>query len=876
MATARARSQSAILSVAVLSWIVLLAALAQGCGGEVAPDEGGERHVSIVFRSEKQNGREIGLPWLEPAIARADAQAMVAAFAWEKTAPLRELDADGAPALYYAAVYLRSREEVGVLDQVGIHHSFMPLFEHEQRKWDGQKGRMSQSTDGKGALLFAVVPGRIYNEIRKWALAGDPLVSAIILRDVPKEAQNAQGSLSYDFLVASRFKYRGMEPIRPSASGENAGTSQQKLVILTARLALKAVAEAAEEIPRAIARAAGDRDRNGLIFGWGAAGTITLRLTLDVHDVDPAFADASMVRAWGKDLGTPVMLPGVRVSVWSRGDATVAYLPTLFEGTTNAASMATIKMAKNRAVRSLCVATENDAAEITDLLTEIEVCDFEGSVDKSIDNLKFDTWANVTISDPYFNILAQATEARAYLTDVVGYSPHKATIVVGWIADAMGLVGTGAPFAPCLGFPNASADLIVLPVLGFIAAVPVVGPPLAAALAAATPLMAADIFFPEGDALTSRGAPTHEYGHFAMCSMLYDSSVFRITTAWTSAVVDRIGGGAVPGPIASKAYDIEAFADFFAGQVVGGTNYFAPGLARTSGMSYCDVNATPPDDCLDENFSSEATFFDQVARVATTMHDAFDGDRYNSSFTNQPGNGNVWTRASSVDPLVFAGTSRNGDKHDEEVLLPGAALRTFVGKLDDLNGTKFMTSLADTIRENGYDWCQTCRVFALHAGVDPQTQPPAAFYAKCAQAPISTWVGAAPDANDPTSCNFGECPYPLTLQYGPNGLVCAPCAANQIWVNPTTCATCPPGTQVVNNQCMTCTTGGTCTPACPERQHFENGACVDCPFSQVSVDGVCQDCPPGMYRYHNTCVTDCPPELDETIIVDGVCTYILK
>lgn len=864
-----------VRTLALFFSLVVLALVAQGCGAATVDDSGGgDRHVSLVFRSEKRGGQEVGLPWLEPAIGRVEAQAMVADFAWAKTTPLRELDADGAPALYYATVYLRSREERKVLDHVGIHHSFMPLFEHEQRRWDGKKGRMSQSTDGKGALLFAVVPGRIYNEIRKWALAGDPLVSAIILRDVPEHARNAEGSLSYDFLVASRFKYRGMDPIRPQASGDPVGSTQQKLVILTARLALKAVAEAAEEIPRAIARAAGDRDRNGLIFGWGAAGTIRLRLTLDVHDTDDHFPDAPMVRAWGKDAGSPVMLPGVRVSVWSRGDATVAYLPTLFEGTTNAASMAVITMAKDRAVRQLCIATENDAAEITDLLTEVEVCDFEGSVDRSIDHLKSDTWAHVTIVDPYFNILAQSTEARAYLVDVVGYTPHQATINVGWIADAMGAAGTGAPFTPCLGFPNASADLIVLPLLGFVAAIPVAGPGLAATLAAATPLLAVDMFYPDSEALRSRGVPTHEYGHFAMCSMLYDASAFRITTAWTSAVVDRIGSGADPGPIASKAYDIEAFADFFAGQVAGGTNYFEAGpLASIGPMYYCDVNDPGDkehDDCLDRNYSEEDTFRHQIARVATTLHDAFDGDRYDSSFVNRPGNGNVWT-TSPIGTYVFGGASRNGDAHDEQVLLPGAALRTFVGKLDDLNGTKFMSSLAETIRENGYDWCQTCRVFSLHAGVLPGAAA-AAHYAACAQAPIASWVGAAPDATSPTSCNFTECPYPLVLQDGPS---CGACAAGQIWVNPTTCATCPPGTQVVKNQCMTCTPGATCTPACPERQHLVNGSCVDCPFSEVSVDGVCQPCPAGMYRYHNACVTQCPPELDTTIIVDGVCTYML-
>ena len=67
--------------------------------------------------------------------------------------------------------------------------------------------------------------------------------------------------------------------------------------------------------------------------------------------------------------------------------------------------------------------------------------------------------------------------------------------------------------------------------------------------------------------------------------------------------------------------------------------------------------------------------------------------------------------------MVWDGASRNGDRHDEQVFLPGPAIRTLVGKLDSFQESKFMPSLAETIRENGYDWCQTCRVFSLHAGV---------------------------------------------------------------------------------------------------------------------------------------------------------------
>ena len=86
------------------------------------------------------------------------------------------------------------------------------------------------------------------------------------------------------------------------------------------------------------------------------------------------------------------------------------------------------------------------------------------------------------------------------------------------------------------------------------------------------------------------------------------------STVWTSAVADRIGSSAVPPASASEAYGIEAFADFFAGQVVGGTNYFHAGTITSVNMSYCDVHAANPADCLEHNYSSESDFFAQVGR----------------------------------------------------------------------------------------------------------------------------------------------------------------------------------------------------------------------------------------------------------------------
>jgi hypothetical protein len=865
MRTDRARSHTLYWSLFAL---VLFLFAAPGCGRFQEADSSAPKDVSIDMRSEKRDGVEVGLPWLEPAISRSEGAALVKDFDWAKTSPLREVDADGSPALYYGVAYLVSRDQREILDQAGLHHSTLPLFQHERDKWNGKKGKIAQSTDGKGAFVFTIIPGRIYNLIRREAIAGDALLPAILLRDVPKGALNAEGSLSYDLLARARFKYRGLEPIH-EATG--IGTTQQKLVITTARAALKAVADAAEAVPRLVALALGNRDRDGLLFGWGAAGSARLNLVLDVHDTDPAFGGTSMRRAWGSDSGKPVMLPGVRVSIWSRGDATVLDLPTLFEATTDKDSIAVFNIARHRDVRDLCIATENDAAEITDFLTEIEVCNFEHDTDRNIDNLGAGpTNATVTIADTNFNILAQVTEGRAFLQDVVGYSPHKATIVVGWIANAMGAFGTGAPFSPCLGFSNVSADILVVDILGLIAAVPVAGPPLAIALGAVTPLLAADIFFPDGDALDSRGVATHEYGHFATCSMLYDSGVTRLSTAWTSAVADRIMSGAVPPASADEAYAIEAFADFFAGQVVGGTNYFQAGTISSLSISYCDANAPNPNNCLDRNFSNQSDFHAQVARVATTLEDAFDG-----AFTGAHRliNGNVWTQPSPGAPVVWAGGAYSGDAFDEEVYLPGPAIRSFMGKIDSFQASTFMPALAQTIRENGFDWCKTCRVFSLHAGV-AASAPPADHYAACNAAPIVSWVGAGPDPALPASCTFTECAPPLVLTSSADGITCARCPDGQVRVDAQTCGLCPPGTQVVNDQCQTCV-NNVCTPACPERQQMVNGVCQDCAFSEVSVNGVCQACPAGQYRYENTCVATCPPPPVGWVlsIVDGVCGY---
>jgi hypothetical protein len=849
--------------------------------------------LTIDFRSETQDGVEIGLPHLPPAVSTEDVRALVEGFSWNATTPLPELDDEGNPTLYYARIYVKSREEIAALDQAYIQASTMPLLSSERAQWSGMKGRMQSPSDGRGILLFSVIPGRIYNIVREQALLGDPLFEAIEIVELPEEARTTKGSFSYAGLRAAGFRFRGIDFARPQ--DPDVGRSQQPVVLLAAREVLKLAAEAADELNRLIAKAAGNRDRNGW-FGWGAAGSANIFFQTDLRETDPAFGgvlpptgsstpDLSQPvrRAWGDTAGQVVKLPGVRISVWSQGDATVAWLATLFEGTTNGNGEATVTVAKNRTVEALCVAVENDAAEVTEFLTEAEVCDFKAFSQGTMDDLEALTWVTIRIQDEYFNVLAQATESKKYLEQVVGYSPHKVDVLVGPIANTLGYVNGGAAFAPCLGFPNLSADFLVA---GIVALVALVNQPAAVYLGTIGPILAVDVVLPGGgDNLRSHGVMTHEYGHFATCSILFDDDPTSISTVWTNAVIDRLGGGEDASNHAG--YTVEAVADFFSAQVVGGTNYFSCGFGHQQAISYCKATNEPPagapapiDECLERNDSATGTFEGQTARVATTMHDAFDGHLiWNAGGeADKPSNADMWVENAS-GLFVFSWDNHDCQAYDETVALPGSAFYDVVARLDGFGQNRLLYSLADTMFDHGYDWCEICDVFAIHdaslAGVPNPS--PLDRYTACAAAPIASWLGMAPNNQLPGSCNFAGCPDGTIPDY--LGNACVACAPGQVEVDGWECQSCPTGAVVIDNQCRYCQPGAPpdqCTTACPGRTELQNGVCVECDWAEVSIDGVCQPCPEGQVRQDNTCVVTCTPCGDETVVQDGVCVCIIN
>ena len=96
----------------------------------------------------------------------------------------------------------------------------------------------------------------------------------------------------------------------------------------------------------------------------------------------------------------------------------------------------------------------------------------------------------------------------------------------------------------------------------------------------------------------SRLVPTHEYGHYALCSLMAARDENKFARMYGQAAADGVAGQTADKP---HVYINEGFADFVSAQVVGGADYFdppgsLPDTSRTngrilSGPNYCPATA---------------------------------------------------------------------------------------------------------------------------------------------------------------------------------------------------------------------------------------------------------------------------------------------
>lgn len=846
---------------------------------------------------------------LPPVLTPEQCAAAVAPFpGWEKVEPVPEYDAQGLPTLWYAMVPISRPDQLEGLGVLGVHVEMKPIFTDAatEAKWAGQTGSITESTCGGAGIVWALVPGPVFNAIKTVTLdRNEVFFDAIIIQPVPGPFANASITYqsmhpaSYTALRDVGFVYRTMAPPPEDPNAPAAAPADAEPTLEFIGGWISDAVNFVQSIPRRVTGAIGSVDC------W-INDCVNLSVRLDVRNTDTAFGgsigapaatgpdtSSSMVRAWGASAGSQMQLPGVVVAAEQVAHVAGVGIRTRYEGTTDRASFARFEVGKGRPT-SFCLRTENGAAQIRSFTWTREICSFEAAVREGRTpraNTVFnaDTSINIRLQNKFFNMLAQFTDGQAYLRDVVGFTARQAKVLSGWAANLLNPLLKGRAVTPCLAFPNPGL-WAVNTVLNAVAAL---GGPIGTAIVSyAQQVFEVDMWMPDGGqfaterTLEDRTVSSHEYGHFVMCSLLFAEDSTKAVQI-PSLYIQRIAEGTYMDVGDETTRIMEAFADYFAGQTANGYNYIDLQNQTPSGhVKYCQGDVS---DCWDWNYVEDTnTTIDpgnptqalgtpnMMRRVATTLHDAFDG---HPAGGNNPGSGNFWSWFAPYS-LYQQASPRVGHSGDEPVVLPGSALRTLIHnwthasslKVDwAVNEHQFFGALNATIRNTPkspanpavkYSWCDACALFAPHDGRSCASVGATATAGECrlggalvgtsmstgqmvdicSQNPIRDFIGPAPAATDPTSaCTFVGCPA-RSILVGTIGEAAASCVA------------CGPHQVAVGNRCVECganelvggADGNSCV-ACPAHQvpNAAKTACVACQNRQVAVGGLCLGCPAG-------------------------------
>jgi hypothetical protein len=659
---------------------------------------------------------------------------------WDKVTLVPETDSQGRPTLFYAAITITNSNQLPALNAVGIHTDSMPIFMDPatQGNYAGKTGVVSRSTCGGAEMVWALVPGAIFNLIAKDSVAfNEKLVEAIVFLPLPEGLTDSSLSyngihpVSYQILHEAGFRYLGASPPSQAAQAVVAFSLLGSLggIVNDITGAAKDIVQGGADLWSGI--------KNGVEEGIGwidckVEGCVNLTVDLDLRNTDSRFgpmmgahasgADGttSMVRAWGAQAGQQIRLPGVVVSAMQSVSPLGFAIPTRFEGTTGTNGSATMSITKGKGT-AICLEIENNAAVVNDYLTTMEICSFGSALTTPagtpVTNTAFqrDTTVDLRLQNKYVNVLAQFQDGYDYLQQVVAYTPRKAKVLAGSAANLISPILQGRAITPCLNYPNValgglntilnSAGTALAGPLGFLFA------------GAVEAIYEDDMWLPEsGDNLSSRNVASHEYGHFGMCSLLYSEDPTTVVQI-PSLIIQRALEGSYGDATDEAAYLMEGWADFIGGQTSGGTNYFGLNDQVFAGR-YCDG---AKDDCFDWNYvedldstrggsSGSLGFYNQVRRISTTLFDAFDGHASasvsaagapsasaggglwgllggalqpvafaipNVLATNSPSESDFWAQPPG-SAIIVPSPVHDGNAKDEAIALSGPSLRTLI------------------------------------------------------------------------------------------------------------------------------------------------------------------------------------------------------
>lgn len=669
-----------------LSVVVVVATLV-ACSG----DQDRRLYVQAVPVDGAADVPELPAPFTEE-----DVENLRTGFDWSTTTPLREYDEFGRPALYYTEVYLRDTADLDLLSLARIPHDALPLFEEERGPWvePGTIGTIAFAHTEEGAsLAYAFMPGSIYNLARSSAEDGEPVFEAVRLRAPPiVEAYHAEGYLNLDYLIADGFTYGLSEAELIAPREPSVGTSSVSAPLLG-------------RVFRAIVRLG-----RGVADAFRTLGNVflpkrdfSLRLRVlnseffdpSIDPGDPRFEDNVMRQAWGARRGEPIRIQGARIAVGARTTVDLARLDD--NGYVEARVVRSQRFTVN-------LRFENDAAVLTHgglWPNRFQVYAGDGRVRRDEDIA-----ISADIRSGHVNVFAQLTDSHNYVREVAGRQIPTATVSIRQ-EDAR-RQRSGVPCFSLYGLGTWS--------LGHGRGWSV--------FSSAVMLFAERDMTIRGPDRDSRAVPTHEYGHFVMCSMLHSESPRSFAQAW-----GEVTGNAIRDPDASddrQATSVaEAWADFFAAQVAGATLYVTPpgSTMRSFNANYCtETRFAPETACLETNYGGPRGEFPaspvdstrDLAVVASILYDAV--DFVGGEGVNAPSGPFLWDIADR--DTHQANVVRGETLRDETVALPGPRMdRIFHEWARDSNRLtvrSFLNAIASAATSSGASWNQVCDMFALH------------------------------------------------------------------------------------------------------------------------------------------------------------------
>lgn len=234
---------------------------------------------------------------------------------------------------------------------------------------------------------------------------------------------------------------------------------------------------------------------------------------------------------------------------------------------------------------------------------------------------------------------------------------------------------------------------------------------------------------------------------------------------------------------------------------------------------------------------------DEIAKVESIIHDAFDTATNSQRLTTQPSNGDVWTWDASGTQLVFSPAGYLAIA-DEPATLSGVGWQTWVEKWLARGGEAdyddFLGGLSDAMASQNISWCSRCEVFAVHeSGTGEPTSYVTSDFTKlharwssCLSGPVAGYLGGPPEPYLNVDASCQACP-PHAFA---DGGVCTPCATGEV-ARGISCMACPSGTvpHPASNECI----------GCGPNEISENGVCKPCSFGRFadSSNNVCAICP---------------------------------